>query len=311
MDDKPVLIRDVARVEDGGTPPTQSVSVNGKDAVYLNVLRIPGGNTIEIVDAVKQRGREPPRPARGAARSRSYFDQSTFVRTTYHGLKKEIVQALSSSASSSWSSSRASAGTLIVSVAIPLSFAITLIVLYASGQTLNAFTLGGLTLAMGRLVDDAVVVLESIHRHQRLGMSAAEAALEGANAVALPVLASTLTTMAVLLPVLLLAGLARKLFAPLALTVAVAMIASYFVSMSVTPVACRYFLGHAEHGRVGKAVEAFIDRVAARYSEALLPRAAPPRRGHRRLARAGPRERLDGRRGSRARSSPRSTSRWT
>ena len=62
-------------------------------------------------------------------------------------------------------------GTLIVSVAIPLSFAITLIVLYASGQTLNAFTLGGLTLAMGRLVDDAVVVLESIHRHQRMGMS--------------------------------------------------------------------------------------------------------------------------------------------
>ncbi len=85
------------------------------------------------------------------------------------------------------------------------------------------------------------------------------AAHEGANAVALPVLASTLTTMAVLLPVLLLAGLAKKLFAPLALTVAVAMIASYFVSMSVTPVACRFFLGHAEHGRLGKLVEGFID----------------------------------------------------
>src|SRR5208282_4246011 len=104
------------------------------------------------------------------------------------------------------------------------SFAITVIILYASGQTLNAFTLGGLTLAMGRLVDDAVVVLESIHRHRRMGMSEADAALAGTNAVALPVLASTLTTMAVLLPVLLLAGLARKLFAPLAVTVAVAMI---------------------------------------------------------------------------------------
>ncbi|HEX7667863.1 MAG TPA: efflux RND transporter permease subunit, partial [Polyangiaceae bacterium] len=157
-------------------------------------------------------------------------------------------------------------GTLIVSVAIPLSFAITLIVLYTSGQTLNAFTLGGLTLAMGRLVDDAVVVLESIHRHQREGMSTTEAALHGANAVALPVLASTLTTMAVLLPVLLLAGLAKKLFAPLALTVAVSMIASYFVSMTVTPVACRYFLGHAEHGPFAKKIEHAIDRMATGYS---------------------------------------------
>ena len=100
------------------------------------------------------------------------------------------------------------------------------------------------------------------------------AALEGTNAVALPVLASTLTTMAVLLPVLLLAGLAKKLFAPLALTVAVAMIASYFVSMAVTPVACRYFLGHIEHGRVGKILEGFIDGVADRYSK-LLRRVLP------------------------------------
>jgi multidrug efflux pump subunit AcrB len=122
---------------------------------------------------------------------------------------------------------------------------------------------------MGRLVDDAVVVLESIHRHQRMGMSTAEAALEGTRAVVLPVLASTLTTMAVLLPVLLLAGLAKKLFAPLALTVAVAMSASYFVSVCVTPVACRFLLGHAEHGRFGKAMEALIDGIADRYSRML------------------------------------------
>src|SRR6201999_4227845 len=134
---------------------------------------------------------------------------------------------------------------------------------------LNAFTLGGLTLAMGRLVDDAGGVLESIHRHQRMGLRPHEAALRGTNAVALPVLASTLTTMAVLLPVLLLAGLAKKLFAPLALTVAMAMTASYFVSVCVTPVACRFFLGHAEHGPLGKRVEAFIDGVAERYSNVL------------------------------------------
>jgi multidrug efflux pump subunit AcrB len=264
----PVLIRDVARVEDGGTPETQSVSVNGKDAVLLNVLRIPGGNTIDIVDAVKKvvsSLRDLPH----GMQAKVYFDQSLFVRTAYHGLNKEIFQALVLIAMVILLFLQSLRGTVIVSVAIPLSFAITLIVLYSTGETLNAFTLGGLTLAMGRLVDDAVVVLESIHRHQRMGLSNREAALQGANAVALPVLASTLTTMAVLLPVVLLAGLARKLFAPLAITVGMAMIASYFVSMAVTPVACKFFLGHAEHGRVGKAIEGFIDRTADGYSRAL------------------------------------------
>jgi multidrug efflux pump subunit AcrB len=265
---KPVLIRDVARVVDGGTPETESVAVNGNDAVYLAVLRTPGGNTIEIVDAVKKVVDHlhdlPP-----GMEAKVYFDQSTFVRSAYHGLKKELVQALFLIALVILLFLQSMRGTVIVSVAIPLSFAITLIVLYATGQTLNAFTLGGLTLAMGRLVDDAVVVLEAIHRHQRMGKTAAQAALDGTNSVALPVLASTLTTIAVLLPVVLLAGLARKLFAPLAITVAVAMIASYFVSVAVTPVACRYFLGHAQHGRLGRAVERFIDAIANGYARTL------------------------------------------
>jgi multidrug efflux pump subunit AcrB len=263
-----VLIKDVARVEDGGSPETQSVAVNGNDAVYLNVLRIPGGNTLEIVEAVKKRvGRLANLPP--GVEVEAIFDQSTFVRTSYEGLKKEVVQALVLIALVILLFLQSVRGTLIVSIAIPLSFAVALIILYAGGHTLNAFTLGGLTLAMGRLVDDAVVVLESIHRHQRLGMSPAQAALEGTNAVALPVLASTLTTMAVLLPVVLLAGLARKLFVPLAVTVAVSMIASYLVSMCVTPLACRYFLAHHEPGRLGQRVAVFIDRIAHLYSDAL------------------------------------------
>ncbi len=268
-----VLIRDVARVEDGGAPETQAVSVGGQNAVYLNVLRVPGGNTLEIVDAVKRRVADLTDLPTGL-RVVPVFDQSTFVRTTYNGLKKEVFQALILIAIVILLFLQSVRGTLIVSVAIPLSFAITLIILYATGQTLNAFTLGGLTLAMGRLVDDAVVVLESIHRHQRMGLGPFQSALRGTNAVALPVLASTLTTMAVLLPVLLLAGLAQRLFAPLALTVAVAMVASYFVSICVTPVACRYFLGHGKHGRFGTLVESFIDRIADRYA-ALLGRVLP------------------------------------
>ncbi len=148
VDGKPLLIRDVARIDDGGAPQTQAVSVNGKDAVYLNVLRIPGGNTIEIVDAVKERVANlrnlPP-----GMEAKVYFDQSGFVRTTYRGLKREIVQALLLVALVILVFLQSFRGTLIVSAAIPLSFAITLIVMYASGQTLNAITLGGLTLAIG------------------------------------------------------------------------------------------------------------------------------------------------------------------
>jgi multidrug efflux pump subunit AcrB len=269
----PVLIRDVARVEDGGAPETQSVAVEGQDAVALAVLRIPGGNTIEIVDAVK-RTIEGLKDLPPGLSVKAYFDQSMFVRTAYFGLRTEVIQALVLIAIVILVFLQSIRGTVIVAVAIPLSFAITLIVLYAQGQTLNAFTLGGLTLAMGRLVDDAVVVLESIHRHQRKGMTIAQAALQGTNAVALPVLASTLTTMAVLLPVLLLAGLAKKLFAPLAVTVAVAMIASYVVSICVTPVACRYFLGHLEAEGFWKRVERAIDRLANGYVS-LLQRTLP------------------------------------
>ena len=266
--EKAVRIKDVARVEDGASPPTQAVSINGQDAVYLNVLRVPGGNTIEIVDQVKDKIAHlenlPP-----GVHVEPIFDQSTFVRSTYRGLKKEVVQALILVALVILVFLQSFRGTLVVSLAIPLSFAITLLVLYWHGETLNAFTLGGLTLVMGRLVDDAVVVLESIHRHRKRGMSARDAALHGTRAVVLPVLASTLTTMAVLLPVLLFAGLAQRLFVPLAITVAVAMAASYFVSIAVTPVMCRYLLGHGEPGGFAKRIERMIEGLAHGYARTL------------------------------------------
>ena len=265
---KPVRIKDVAKVIDGASPPTQTVGINGQDAVYLNVLRVPGGNTLAIVDSVKDTIKHLKGLPQGL-HVEPIFDQSTFVRTSYDGLKKEIVQALILVALVILVFLQSMRGTIVVSLAIPLSFAITLIVLYATGQTLNVFTLGGLTLAMGRLVDNAVVVLESIHRYRQRGLSSYDAALQGTKVVVLPVLASTLTTIAVLLPVLLFAGLAKKLFVPLALTVAVSMVASYFVSVAVTPVACHRMLGHSEPGRLAKRLERMITALAEGYSRSL------------------------------------------
>jgi multidrug efflux pump subunit AcrB len=268
VDGRAVLIRDVARVEDGGSTDAQSVLVNGEGAVYLNVLRVPGGNVLDIVDgiqaAIKNMNNLPP-----GVQVVPLFDQSTFVRTTYAGLKKEIFQALVLIGIVVLLFLQSPRSVAIAAIAVPICFAIILLVLYATGQTLNAFTMGGLTLAMGPLVDISVVVLESVHRHRMMGLGPYQAALKGTNAVAVPALAATFSTIAVLLPVVLLAGLAKKLFAPLALTVAVAMLAAYFVSMAVTPVACRYLLGHTEHGRVARRVESFIGRIATGYSNAL------------------------------------------
>ena len=266
---KPVLIRDVARVEDGASPATQDVAVNGRNAVYLNVLRIPGGNTLEIVDTVKRIIAEQQKVLPAGMEVKAIFDQSTFVRSSYEGLRKEVIQALVLIAIIILIFLQNARAVLIAVIAIPISFATILIVLYATGQTLNAFTLGGLMLAMGPLVDISVVVLESIHRHRKEGLGAAAAAETGAGAVAIPALAATLTTMAVLLPVLLLAGLAKKLFAPLALTVAVAMVAGYLISMTITPLACRYFLGHGEPGPLARRVEGGIARFADGYAGAL------------------------------------------
>lgn len=271
-----ILVRDVARVEDAGSPETQAVSIDGEHGVYLNVLRVPGGNVIDIVDQVRERLAKLPALPPGM-KVESIFDQSTFVRSTFAGLKKEILQAFVLVALvilvflQSWRS------VLVAAIAVPVSFAVILLVLYLSGQTLNAFTLGGLTLAMGPLVDISVVVLEAIHRRRMAGASAAVASLEGTRSVALATLASTLATISVLLPVVLLEGLAKKLFTPLALTVATGMVAGYVVSMVVTPVAARRLLGSDKPpSRLATAVEHRILGIAEAYSR-LLRRVLPYR----------------------------------
>lgn len=269
VDGRPVRIKDVARVEDGGTPETQAVSVNGELAVYLNVVRVPGGNILEIVDAAKARlatlENVPP-----GMQIEPIFDTSTFVRGTFSGLKTEILQAFFLVAMviliflQSWRS------VLVAALTVPVAFAVILLVLYASGQTLNAFTLGGLTLAMGPLVDISVVVLESVHRRRALGESPYRAALQGTSDVAVAALAATLCTVAVLLPVVLLFGLAAKLFTPLAITVATGMFAGYAVSMTLTPIACRYLLGgHGPPPAFAVRIDAFVQRGAGAYVAAL------------------------------------------
>src|SRR5512137_922845 len=246
----PVRIRDVARVVDGTADQTEIARVNGSRGVYFRVLKQPGANTVDVVDQLRKalpglRG-VPPNVKLTVS-----FDQSAYIRAAISSLEHEALWGSGLAILvillflGSWSA------TGIIAVAIPLSIVATFVLLYFSGQTLNVFTLGGLALGVGRLVDDSIVELENIHRHLELGGDRRSAVLAAAQEVAMPIFVSTITTIVVFFPVVFLTGVARNLFIPLALTIAFALMMSFLVSRTVTPILCLKYLDRGGH-RMGE-----------------------------------------------------------
>ena len=237
----PVRVADIATVVDSTADQNEIVRINGQRGVYLRVLKQPGANSIAVVDAVraalpKLRGVPP------TVKTAISFDQSSYIRSAVKALEHEAVQGgiLAILVILVFLVSLRATG--IVAVAIPLSIVATFVLLFFSGQTLNVFTLGGLALGVGRLVDDSIVELENIHRHLALGQSRRQAVLAAAQEVAMPILVSTITTIVVFFPVLFLFGIARNRFLPLALTISFALVMSFFVSRTVTPLLCMMVL---------------------------------------------------------------------
>src|SRR5437870_3221753 len=242
----PVRVGDVARIEDGTQDQNEIVRINGQRGVYLRVLKQPGANSIKVVDAVKAalpnlRGVPP------TVKLAISFDQSSYIRAAVKALEHEAMRGGCLAIAVILIFLVSLRATAIVAVAIPLSIVATFVLLFFTGQTLNVFTLGGLALGVGRLVDDSIVELENIHRHLALGQRRRDAVLAAAQEVAMPILVSTITTIVVFFPVLFLFGIARNLFLPLALTISFALIMSFFVSRTVTPLLCMMWLpgGHA------------------------------------------------------------------
>jgi multidrug efflux pump subunit AcrB len=173
------------------------------------------------------------------------FDQSLYIRQTISGLQREATLGGVLAMIIILLFLRNVRGTLIILVAIPLSILITFILFRFGNITLNIMTFGGLALAVGRLVDDSIVELEAISRHynfRKPGQSKLEATLEAAKEVASPIFVSTLTTVIVFLPIVFLTGIAKMLFIPLTITIAVALFGSFFVSRTVTPLMCLHYL---------------------------------------------------------------------
>ncbi len=255
QDGAPVFLKDVGEAKDAHQIQTNLVRINSRRQVYIPIYRQPGANTLQIVDGVKNA--IPPILSRlpHGINLDVIMDQSVYVRQAIASLIQEGVLGVFLAAAVIFIFLGSLRSTLIASLAIPLSIVAGFIGLYFTGDSINAMTLGGLALVVGRLVDDAIVVLENTIRHMKMGRAPRDAASQAAREVAMPVLVATITTVAVFAPVVFLTGLGKYLFRPLALAVAFSISASYIVAMTVIPVCCARFLA----GRSGVATRGSVE----------------------------------------------------
>jgi multidrug efflux pump subunit AcrB len=247
----PVRVGDIGVSKDASTIQTNLVRVDGQKSVYLPIMKQGGDtNTIAVVDGVKktlQHLFDVPK----SLIMRVVFDQSVFVKQAIETLLHEGAIGLFLTSIMILVFLGSMRATVAVFFSIPLSALAAIIALSMGGSSINSMMLGGLALAFSRLIDNSVVVLENIYRHLELGEERMVAARKGGQEVALPVLASTLTTIVVFFPVTLLFGVSKFLFSALALAVVLSLMASYVVAMSVVPLFCSRFIGghHALEGK--------------------------------------------------------------
>lgn len=246
----PVYIKDVGHVEDSHQIQTNVVRINGKRQVYIPIYRQPGASTIQVVEGMKEALANILARLPQGINLDVVMDQSVYVRQAIRNLLHEGVLGALLAAVMILVFIGNFRSTLIIVLSIPLSGLAAFIGLYFTGDSVNAMTLGGLALAVGRLVDDAIVVLENTDRHLEMGKPSFQAALEAAQEVAMPVFAATVTTVVVFFPVVFLSGIGKYLFTPLALSVAFSIGASYLMSMTVVPACCARFLQKTDNSAV-------------------------------------------------------------
>jgi len=236
-----IYLRDIATVEDSHEDVRYLVSVNGKPAVRVFVYKQSGANTVEVAESVR---------TEVAKINRDYeevelaipWDSSEFIRAAIDNVKNATVLGGSLAVVVLLFFLRSFTSTMIIGVAIPISVISTFALMYFNGFTLNTVSFGGLTLGVGMLVDNAIVVLENIFRHREEGMQPKAAAVLGSQEVAVAITASTLTTIAVFVPVLFIQGVAGQTFQQLAWVVSFALGCSLLVAITIVPMLCSRFL---------------------------------------------------------------------
>ncbi|SDG09641.1 MdtB/MuxB family multidrug efflux RND transporter permease subunit [Phytopseudomonas seleniipraecipitans] len=265
-------LRDVASIVDGAENQRLAAWANRNAAVLVNVQRQPGANVIDVVDRIQTLLPNLTQGLPASVEVTVLTDRTQTIRAAVRDVQHELMLAIALVVLVTFLFLRKVSATLIPSVVVPLSLIGTFGVMYLAGFTVNNLTLMALTIATGFVVDDAIVMLENIARHLEEGETPLNAALKGARQIGFTLVSLTLSLIAVLIPLLFMADVVGRLFREFAITLAVAILISLVISLTLTPMMCARLLRHepeAEQGRFYKASGAVIDRVIERYSVGL------------------------------------------
>jgi multidrug efflux pump len=264
-----VRIRDVADVIDDAENVRLGAWANDRAAVIVNIQRQPGANVIDVVDRVKVLLPQLQATLPGAVEVVLLTDRTTTIRASVRDVQFELMLAVALVVMVIFVFLRNLPATIIPSVAVPLSLVGTFGVMYLAGFSINNLTLMALTIATGFVVDDAIVMIENIARYIEQGDTPLEAALKGSRQIGFTIISLTISLIAVLIPLLFMGDVVGRLFREFAITLAVAILISAVVSLTLTPMMCARLLRHvpeAEQNRFERASGRFFERVIARYA---------------------------------------------
>jgi multidrug efflux pump len=269
---KPVRLQDVAVVEDGLEDRRRVALTNGEPSIGFGIRKLRGANAVEVGKRAKEklaeiRGSLPEGVSIGVR-----FDSTVFIERAIDEILLTLVLAALLTGIVCWLFLGSWSTTVNVLLAIPTSILGTFIVMYFLNFTLNTFTVLGLTLVVGIVVDDAIMVLENIYRHREHGEGKVKAASVGAREITFAAAATTAAIIAIFLPVAFMKGIIGKFFFQFGVTISVAVLISLLEALTLTPMRCSRFLEVGERrGRLGRTVDRLFDRLSARYLKALEP----------------------------------------
>jgi multidrug efflux pump len=264
----PIRLRDIADVIDGAENARLAAWANQAPAIILNIQRQPGANVIETVDRIKKLLPALQAALPGTVDVKLLTDRTTTIRASVHDVQFELLLSVALVVMVIFVFLRNVPATLIPGVAVPLSLVGTFGVIYLAGFSINNLTLMALTIATGFVVDDAIVMIENIARYVEAGEPPMQAALKGAEQIGFTIISLTFSLIAVLIPLLFMGDIVGRLFREFAITLAVSILISAVVSLTLTPMMCARLLHHTppeQQSRFYRASGAFFDRVIARY----------------------------------------------
>ncbi len=271
-DGSPVRLQDLGRVIDSVQDTKAASWFNGTRAIVLSVQRQPGTNTVAVAERVRTVMQQIEKQLPAAVSVRTLYDRSETIEESVHEVKFTLYLTLCLVILTIFLFLRNLSATVIPSLALPMSLVGTFAVMYLLGYSLDNLSLMALTLSVGFVVDDAIVMLENVVRHMEMGKPARQAALDGAKEIGFTILSMTLSLVAVFIPLLFMGGLIGRLFREFAVTISVSILVSCFVSLTLTPMLASRFLkpsAHGGHGRLYNATESVYNAALGLYLRSL------------------------------------------